>query len=147
VNKTPCLYLCSFPFVVAALLLVGSLASLAWILTYSTVMIQILTRSLIHQFSRYLCLCLFLFLGRWFFLLVFGWTLVSVLAPTLSLDLHHWGQVLGLPVFCLPHPPLPHQLAPRCSIPGLAIPLKGIPMRYASQSQCCLRSSCSPVTC
>ena len=53
VNKTPCLYLCSFPFVVAALLLVGSLASLAWILTYPTVMIQIQTRSLIHQFSRY----------------------------------------------------------------------------------------------
>jgi len=53
VNKTPCLYLCSFPFVVAALLLVGRLASLAWILTYSTVMIQIQTRSLIHQFSLY----------------------------------------------------------------------------------------------
>jgi len=35
VNKTPCLYLCSFLFVEAALLLVGSLASLAWILTYS----------------------------------------------------------------------------------------------------------------
>ena len=52
-NKTPCLYLCSFPFVVAALLLVSSLASLAWILTYPTVMIQIQTRSLIHQFSRY----------------------------------------------------------------------------------------------
>jgi len=51
VNKTPCLYLCSFPFVVAALLLVGRLASLAWILTYSTVVIQIQTRSLIHQFS------------------------------------------------------------------------------------------------
>jgi len=57
VNKTPCLYLCSFPFVVAALLLVGRLASLAWILTYPTVMIQIQTRSLIHQFSRYIEEC------------------------------------------------------------------------------------------
>ncbi|RPB29656.1 hypothetical protein L211DRAFT_32245 [Terfezia boudieri ATCC MYA-4762] len=124
-------------------------------------------------FRRATYLCLFLFLGRWFFfwssaggfpfpceppwypelaLYLVGmpvsvpvWAFIPVLAPTLPLDLRHWGQVL--PVFCLPHPPLPHQLAPRCYIPGLAIPLKGIPMQHASQSQCCLRSSCSPVPC
>ena len=37
VNKSPCQYILTFPFVVAALLFVGGLAALARIVTYSTV--------------------------------------------------------------------------------------------------------------